>query len=151
LVICAETLIDSERAAPRDRPDVAVGQAVLRGRRLAGLVDLGHRVGDFEVEDLRRLEQPFGMLLKFEDLAPVHALALEHRGGVVQAVGEYVHRRLTPRDELAIQPDPTITVVHGNERHRAKPPWRGAIAATKTAALDAAATVGSNKMPRYPK
>jgi hypothetical protein len=111
---------DHFAAAPGDRAHIAVIQVVLGGRRLAGLVDLGHRVGDLEIEDFGRLEQALGMLGQLEDLAPVHAFALEHRRGVVEAVGQYVHLRLAPGYELAVQPDPTIAIVEGNERHRSE-------------------------------
>ena len=51
------------------------------------------------------------------DLSPVHSLALEHGRCVMRAVGHYMHRRLAPGHELAVQPDPSIAVVEGNERH----------------------------------
>jgi DNA-binding MarR family transcriptional regulator len=38
----------------------------------------------------------------------------------VQAVGQYVHLRVPPGNELAVQPDPTIAIIEGNERHRSK-------------------------------
>ena len=40
------------RAAPGDRADIGFLLAVLVDHELFGGIDLGHRVGDFEVEDM---------------------------------------------------------------------------------------------------
>ena len=65
-------------AAPGDRAHIGVLLAVLLQHQALGGVDLGDRIGNFEVEDLRRLLQALGMLGAFEDLAAIGALALEH-------------------------------------------------------------------------
>src|SRR5207248_11531755 len=90
----------------------------------AGLVDLGHREGDLEVQDLRGLEQTLGMRRQLPDLAAVHPLSLKHGRGVMQAVREYVHLRLAPGHELAVEPDPSVAVVEGNERHEGATSFR---------------------------
>ena len=101
--------------APGDRPHIAIGQAVARAGFLAGRIDLGHRERYREIEDFRRPEQPLGVLCEFEDLAAVHTFALEHGGGVVERMGQYVHLRLTPGYELAVQPDPAVAIIVGNQ------------------------------------
>ena len=58
------------------------------------------------------------MLGQLEYLPAIHPLAFEHGRSVVEAMGQYVHLRLPPRHELAVQPDPTVTIIEGNERHR---------------------------------
>jgi hypothetical protein len=113
-VFWADTPIISE-PAPGQRADVAVAQAVALARGDAGGVDLRHAVGDGEVEDLGALEQALGVFAKLEDLAVVHALAFEHAGGVVHAVGQDVDLGVAPGHEAAVQPDPAVAVVEGRE------------------------------------
>ena len=86
VLFCAETPIISE---PRQATGAHIGVllAVLLQHEPLGGVDLGDRVGDFEVEHLRRALQPLGMLGALEDLAAIGALALEHGARIVQAVG----------------------------------------------------------------
>ena len=115
---------DHLRAAPGDRAQIGVRQAVLGAGVLAGLVDLGHREGDFEVQDFRGLEQTLGMRRQLVDHTPVHPLALEHGRRIVQAVREYVHVRLAPGHELAIQPDPSVAIVEGHESHEGEASFR---------------------------
>jgi len=55
------------------------------------------------------------MGVQVEHLAAVHPLALEHGRGVVEAVGQYVHLRFPPGNELAVEPDPAIAVVVRDE------------------------------------
>ena len=111
-------------AAPGDRADVAVRQLVGLDHVAAGLVDLGDRIGDLEVEGLRAVMQALDVLGELEDLAAIGALALEHRAAVVQGVREHVDVGLAPGDELAVEPD---EVRRGRERVLARPcsspPW----------------------------
>jgi len=76
-------------AAPRDRPDISVFLIVFFQNKLLRGIDLGDRVGDFKVEDLRRPLQALGVLGAFEDDAAIGAFALEHAACVVQAMGQY--------------------------------------------------------------
>ena len=66
------------RAAPGDRPHIGVRLAVLLEHQPLGGVDLGDRIGDFEVEDLRRRFSRSECSVRLEDLAAIGALALEH-------------------------------------------------------------------------
>ncbi len=104
-------------AAPGDRPHIGVLLPVLLQHQALGRVDLGDRVGDLEIEHLRRALEPLGMLGALEDLAAIGALALEHAAGVVQAVGEHVHRGIAPGHELAVVPDDAVEPVVGLFRH----------------------------------
>jgi hypothetical protein len=107
---------DAERfgAAPGDRPDVGVLLIVLVEHKLLGRVDLGHRVGNLEVENLRRILQPFGVLGALENLSAIGAFALEHAACVMQAVGQHTDLALGGGNELAVQPDQVRTLVEGH-------------------------------------
>ena len=52
-----------------------------------------------------------------ENLAGIGALALEDAGAIVQAMGQDVDLGVLPRHDLAIEPDPTVALVEGNDRH----------------------------------
>ncbi len=105
---------DAFAPPPGDRPHIAVVETVLQAGVELGLVDLRRRERDLHVHDLRRVEQPLGVGHALEDLAAVHPLALEDGGGVVQAMGQYVHLRLAPGRKLAVQPNPTVAIIEGN-------------------------------------
>ena len=110
-------------AAPGDRPHVAVGELVGLDRVAAGLVDLGHAVGDGEVQRLGALVEPLAVLRQLEDLAAVGPLPLEHRAGVVQPVAQHVQLGLAPGHELAVEPDEPVAVVIGDQvGHALSPP-----------------------------
>ncbi|MNC43257.1 hypothetical protein D3C75_921090 [compost metagenome] len=100
-----------------DGTDVAVRQAVLFTGFLAGGVDLGHAVGNVEVQQLGRAFQPLAVRRQLEDLAAVHTLTLEHRRAVVKAMGQNVRFRVPPGHERAVKPDPAVTIVERNEGH----------------------------------
>ena len=101
------------RAAPGDRTEISVLLPVLFEHQPLGGVDLGDGIGDFEVQHLRRLAQPLGMLGDLEDLAAIGALALEHGAGIVQTVGENMQSGVGPGHELAVVPDDAFALVKG--------------------------------------
>ena len=102
-----------------DRPDVAGAQSRRADGVFRRLHDLVDGVGDLHHHDLRRVEQAHDVLGETEDGRPavglVRADALEDPSAVVQRVGQYVRRRVTPWHQLAVVPDPSIPVGH---RHR---------------------------------
>ena len=57
------------------------------------------------------------MLGQLENLAAIGALALEHRAGIVQAMGQHVDLGVRPFDELAVHPDKAVKLVEGNGCH----------------------------------
>ena len=100
-------------------------QPVLAHHRALGLVQRVLVVGYLHVEDMRRAEQPVGVLVQTEDrralLGLVGAHALEHAHAVVQGVGEDVDLGLTPGHQLAVEPDDAVTIRHihsANPCHR---------------------------------
>ena len=101
------------RAAPGNRPDIGIGQTVGGEHRGLGGLDLVNRIGDFEVKLAGREVQPFRVVAAAEDGAAVGALALEHRGGIVQCVGHHVHLGRAPVHQLAVQPDFPVAIVVG--------------------------------------
>ena len=98
-------------AAPGDRADVAVGDLVAQHHLAVGGVDLVDRVGDLEVQQPRRVEQPLGVVLQMKDLAVVDALALEHAGRIVQTMRQHMHLGILPRQHLAVEPDGPVELV----------------------------------------
>ena len=107
------------RAAPGDRPHIGVALAVFLQHEALGRVDLGDRIGDFEIEHLRRPLQPFRVFGALEDIAAIGALAFEHGARIVQAMGADVKRGVAPRHQLAIVPDDPIEPVIRFIRHGA--------------------------------
>jgi hypothetical protein len=57
------------------------------------------------------------VLGELEDLAAIGPLALEHRTGVVEAVGEHVDLGVRPLHELTVHPDETVELVEWNGCH----------------------------------
>ncbi len=108
-------------AAPGDRADIGVHQAVGRDDLLAGGVDLLGGPGDLEAQDAAGCDQPLGMGAQHEDVAGISPLAFEHAAGIVQPVGQNVQLGVAPGDHLAIQPDLAVTVVERNKRHLPPP------------------------------
>src|SRR5688572_19947918 len=51
------------------------------------------------------------MFAELEDHAAIGALPLEHGGSIVHGMGQNMDIGLAPRDELAVDPDPPVTVV----------------------------------------
>ncbi len=105
------------RAAPGDRPHIAIDDVVGLDHPAAGGVDLVHRIGNLEVEDPGRVDQPLAMRRQLEDLAVVDPLALEDGAGVVQAMGEDMHLGLRPDQQFAVEPDFTVQFVVGHISH----------------------------------
>ena len=66
--------------------------------------------------DVRRAEQPVGVIAEAEDGRPllglVGAQALEDAAAVVQGVGQDVDLGLAPGQPLAVQPDDAVSVIH---------------------------------------
>ena len=126
------------RAAPGDRAHIGFLLAVLLDHQLLGGVDLGDRVGDFEVEHIGRALQPLGMLGGLEDLAAIGALALEHAARVMQAVAEHMQIGLVPGHQLAVVPDDPVEPVIGLRSHRLLlPPSAFGLSCKSAAALAA--------------
>jgi hypothetical protein len=71
------------RAAPGDRADIGVLEAVLREAEIFRRVDLGDRIGDREIHDLGRFVEALRMLGAFVDDAVIGTLALEDAGAVM--------------------------------------------------------------------
>jgi hypothetical protein len=69
------------------------------------------------------------MLGGLENLAAIGALALEHAGAVMQAMGENVELSVLPGYDLPVVPDPTITLIEGGRGHRSSPWNAGLVAA----------------------
>jgi hypothetical protein len=109
------------RPAPGDRTHIGIALPVFRENQALRRVDLGHRVRDLEIQNLGRALQPLGMFGTFENLAAIGALALEHAGGVVESVREHMQFSVCPGHEGAVVPDPTITLVEGNDGHHGSP------------------------------
>ena len=64
-----------------------------------------------EAKQARAPSKPLAMLPKLEDHAIIGALPFEHRRCIMESVGENMDSRITPRDQLAVEPDPAVTVV----------------------------------------
>jgi len=69
------------------------------------------------LEDLRRIQQTFGVLVQAEDRGaavgrPVRAHAFEDAHAVVQRMGQDVDRGVAPVDQLAVHPDLAVAVGH---------------------------------------
>ena len=110
-------------AAPGDRAHIAIDELVGLDHVAAGLVDLGHAVGDREIQRLGAVVQALAVLVELEDLAAVGPLPLEHRAGVVQPVAQHVQVGLAPGHQLAVEPDEAVAVVIGDHiGHALSPP-----------------------------
>ena len=103
-------------AQPDQRAQVAAVQTIFAHDGLLGLFQLFGAEGHGHLEDLGRIQQAAGVLGQAEDggadVGVVGAHALEHAQPVVQAVGQHVDLRVPPVDELAIEPDFSVTVCH---------------------------------------
>jgi hypothetical protein len=81
-----------------------------------GGVDLGHRIGNFEIENIGRTLEPLGMFGAAENHAAIGALALEHAACVMQAMREQADLGVCGWHELAVEPQGVSTLVEGH-RH----------------------------------
>ncbi len=105
------------RPAPGDRADVRFLLAVLVDDKLFSGIDFGDRVRNFEIENVGRALQAFGVLGALEYLAGVGALTLEHATGIVQAVAQHMEVGLVPWHELSVVPDDAFEAVIGLSSH----------------------------------
>src|SRR3546814_2934157 len=80
---------------------------------VTGSIDLGNRIRKFESVDSSAVVQPLAMPCQCKDLSAIGTLPLEHAGCIVQCVSKNMDVCFTPRDQLAIKPDPSITVIIG--------------------------------------
>jgi len=68
------------------------------------------------LEDVRRIEQPVGVLLQTEDRSafdrPVSAQTLKYAHAVMQGVRQHVGGGIAPWHELAVIPDKTVAIGH---------------------------------------
>ena len=55
------------------------------------------------------------MLLQLVDAAVIDALALEHAGAVMQAMGQHMGLGLAPGHQLAVIPERAVALVEGND------------------------------------
>src|SRR5688572_27740222 len=110
-------------AVEGDRPDVARVELVRPHDFLLRLDQRLLVVGDLHAVDMRRAEQPVGVLAQPEDRGAVRRLvgahALEHAHAVVQCMREHVGGRVAPGHELAVVPD--VPVAIGHRRHSDAP------------------------------
>jgi hypothetical protein len=78
--------------------------------------DLIARVRDLHHVNVRRVEEPLGVLLQSEDSSAlsrfVRAHAFENGKAVVQRMGEHMGVRVAPRHELAVVPDVPVAIRH---------------------------------------
>ncbi len=104
-------------AAPGDGAHISFGELVGAQHLARRLVELGHRIGNLEVEDLGRFMQALMVLVELEDGAVIGAHPLEHRTRIVQPVSEDVDLGIAPRDELAVKPDETLALIVRDDGH----------------------------------
>ena len=108
------------RSVEGDRAQVTGGKAVLHHALLLRGVELVLAVGDLHPEDLRRAEQPIGVLAQPEDRRArrglIAAHALEDAHSVMQRVGQHMRGRVAPRHQLAVVPDEPVAVCHRHVR-----------------------------------
>src|SRR5262245_26563373 len=105
------------RPTPGDRTHVGFLLAILVDDKLFGGVDFGDRVGNFEVEDVGRALQAFGMFGALEYLARIRALALEHTASIVETMAQHMEVGLVPRHELSVVPNDAFEAVIGLSGH----------------------------------
>src|SRR6185437_3273373 len=101
------------RPAPGDRTDIAVGHARGAHRRVRCFLDLLERPGQGEAEDAGGIDQPLAVFAQLEYAPAIDALALEHRAGVMERMGQNMHLGIAPRHELAVEPYRPVAIVEG--------------------------------------
>ena len=100
------------RAAPGDRPHVARLQAVGLDHGARRLLDLVPRPRDLVVEQAGGVDQALAVGGQAEDAAVIDAFALEDGRAVMQGMGQHVQAAVAPGDELAVEPDEAVAVIH---------------------------------------
>lgn len=108
-------------AAPSDRPHVAVDDTIRLYNRIASAIDFLDRPTNLEVEPARRRYQTLGVFSELEDDTAIDTLAFEDAACVVKSVGQDMYLRIAPRNEFAVEPDLSITIVKRNKRHVVPP------------------------------
>jgi hypothetical protein len=62
--------------------------------------------------------EALAMFLRLEDLALIGAFALEHTGGIMQAMRQDMDFRVAPGHHLAIEPDKAVTIIERQDAHQ---------------------------------
>src|SRR5680860_1356880 len=72
-------------------------------------------------QDMRRVEQPGGVIGKPEDCRAatglVRAHTLEYSHAVMQGMRQHMHLGFSPGHHLAVEPDQTVTIGHGHRQY----------------------------------
>ena len=104
------------------RTDVGAVEIVGPYDFLVGLVNHLFAIGDFHLEDVRRVKQAAGVILQPENRGAATGIVgtnpFKNAHAVVQRMGEYMRIGIAPGNQLAIQPDKTVAVRH---RHDVNP------------------------------
>ena len=104
-------------AAPGDGAHILVAAAIELHHLVLGGVQLLHGIGNLEIHYLGGFPEAHRMFGRLEDHATIGALALEHGGAVMQAMGQHMHLGVLPGHDLAIEPDPAVALVKGDGGH----------------------------------
>ncbi|GFO80662.1 MAG: hypothetical protein A49_02890 [Methyloceanibacter sp.] len=123
MVLWADTPICSLPRQARGA-HIGIGELVGGDDFARRLVELGHGVRHFEVENFGGFAQALIVLGQLEDFAVIGTHPLEHSAAIVERMGQQMHLRIGPRNKLAIEPDHALTVV--KTRHRSPPLGGGA-------------------------
>src|SRR5574343_1301338 len=110
------------RPVVHQRADVGTFQFVGAYHFFVGFVNRFFVVGNFHLEDMRRIEQTACVILQTENRCAATGVVgtdtFKHAHPIVQGVGQNVRIGVTPGNQLAIQPDKTVAVRH---RHDVNP------------------------------
>src|ERR1700747_66779 len=104
----------SFRTAPSDGTHIGVLLIVFFEHQLLGGVDLGHRIGNIEIQNARRILQPLAVLGASKNPSAIGALALKYADRIMQTMREYADLGFGSRNELAVEPDQIRTLVEGH-------------------------------------
>src|SRR5262249_46754272 len=112
VVLCGDP--QGFRATPGDWAHIGILLFILSEHELFGGVDLGNGIRNLEIQNTRRILQPFAVLGTPENLAAVGALAFKHAARIMQAMCEHTNLGVGGRDQLAVEPDEIRTLVEGH-------------------------------------
>jgi hypothetical protein len=91
------------------------------------------------LKQARGFVKPLRVLGQLEDFAAIGPLALEHRTGIMETMGQDMDLGVRPSDEFAVHPDMAVELVEGNGCHenlpRADAPDRCALTLLRLAQL----------------